>query len=119
MTANELRDRINRVKQTLSTNQENDMAAPKKKAPTKKAPASNGDVGTPVEKVKKVKQADDPNIVTLAALCKELKITGQAARRKLRSAKLNRDGRWNWPKDSDELDEVREILTAKEEKEAA
>lgn len=122
MTTDELKMRLDRVKQVLdsSTTKETEMAAPKKTA-TKKPAAKkdNGEVGTPVAKTKKVKQSEDTNLVTLAALAKEVGMTPQAARRKLRSAKLQRDGRWSWKVDSDELEEAREALTTEPDAEAA
>lgn len=64
------------------------------------------------------KKEIDPNAVPLADICKELGLTGPVARRKLRAAKANKDGRWVWQKGSKELEEVKKILSAKPEPKA-
>jgi hypothetical protein len=50
--------------------------------------------------------------VTLADVCKELKMEPRNARKKLRTAEnINVDGqRWSWPAGSAELTKVRKLL---------
>jgi hypothetical protein len=75
-----------------------------KKAEAKpKAPGENG-------AAKKAPVEIDPDSVPLGELLKEANIGGQAARRKLRAAKLARSGRWAWKKGSTELKAAREAL---------
>lgn len=90
------------------------MAAAKK-APTPAPAPTAAPAAAPAEKAKPEK---DPNVVTLAELCTEIGIAGTAARRKLRAKKVNKDGRWQWQKDSKELAAVRELLIAKDEPKA-
>lgn len=68
-------------------------------------------------KEKKEKEEKDPNVVELASLCKEYGILGRIARRRLRKVlgKLPQGTRWEWNKDSDQLQKVRDILAAKED----
>lgn len=68
-------------------------------------------------KEKKEKEEKDPNVVELATLCKEYGILGRIARRRLRKVlgKLPQGTRWEWNKDSDQLQKVRDILAAKED----
>lgn len=69
----------------------------------------------PTPKTKKEKGADkDPDLVTLAELCTELKIIGRIARRRLRKSlgKVGAGARWEWRKASEELAKVRTILTS-------
>jgi hypothetical protein len=80
------------------------MAAKKSNATA--APAPEPKAAAPAKEV-------DPNLIPLATVCKEFGISGQVARRKLRAAKLSKDGRWAWNKDSPELKKVRELLTPK------
>lgn len=61
--------------------------------------------------------AEDENTVSLSELCEEVGITPQAARRKLRASNLVKQGRWAWAPDSDELEEAREVISSKREKE--
>jgi hypothetical protein len=98
---------LQRVKEVLArppTEKEMKTMATKKNAA---APASKASASA----APKAKKEADPNMITLAAVCKEIGITGQVARRKLRAAKLVRDGRWAFQKDSRELAEVRKLLT--------
>lgn len=37
-----------------------------------------------------------PTVITLASICKELKIEPRKARRILRGAKMKNPGRWSW-----------------------
>ena len=57
----------------------------------------------------------DPDLVTLAELCTEYGIVGRIARRRLRSSfgQVGTGSRWEWKKDSAELDKVRGILAPK------
>lgn len=48
--------------------------------------------------------------VTLAQLASEAKITTAGARRKLRGAELERDGRWSWAEGSRALQQARKAL---------
>ena len=50
-------------------------------------------------------------LITLKALCTELKIKPRAARIKLRAADLKRDGGWAWKAGSAELTKVRKLLS--------
>lgn len=87
--------------------------ASKKAAPA--APATqNGQTSAATAAPAKGKAEVDPNMVQLADVCKELGITGQVARRKLRAAKLPHEGRWQWPKDSEELKKAKIVLTKAE-----
>lgn len=52
----------------------------------------------------------EENVVTLATLATEAKMSGAVARRKLRDAELKRDGRWSWEEGSKDLKKVREVL---------
>jgi hypothetical protein len=107
--------RLQRVKKVLArppNEKELKVMASKKGA----APAAKANAAEAPAKAKKA--AVDENMITLADLCKELKIQGQAARRKLRAAKLQKDGRWVFEIGSAELKKVREILTAKPKEEA-
>jgi len=65
----------------------------------------------PVEKKAKVEK--DPDLVTLAELCVELRIVGRIARRRLRKAlgQVGTGSRWEWKKASEELAKVRSLLT--------
>ena len=78
----------------------------KKKAP-KKVAKGNG-------AAKAAKKEVDPNLVTLKALCKELKLDPRVARRRLRTADLKAEGRWSWQKGSGALSKVQKILSAAE-----
>ena len=95
------------------------MAAKKNAAAPAPTPAPTSTPATasaaPAEKV--VKEVD-PNAVPLAEICKELGIAGPVARRKLRAAKVNKDGRWIWQKGSKELEQIKAILSAKPEPKA-
>lgn len=65
------------------------------------------------KKVKTAKSSDDGK-VTLAELAAEAKISGAAARRKVRATEIERgDGRWAWDKGSKALRTVREALGLK------
>ena len=56
-------------------------------------------------------EAHDEDVVTIAELAAELKISPQSARVKLRAAEIERgDGRWKWPRDSKALEKVRKVL---------
>ena len=72
---------------------------------------------TPAPEKKKEKAEKDPDLVTLAELCQELRIVGRIARRRLRKAlgQVGTGSRWEWKKASEELAKVRDLLTAKEE----
>lgn len=59
---------------------------------------------------KAAKAAKPENVVTLKELTKEAKLSGRAARLKLRAAKLEKDGRWEWEKGSPGLKEARKAL---------
>jgi len=85
------------------------MATKKNAAP---APAAND----PTKAPKAAKKELDPNQISLAQICKEEKILGQVARRKLRAAKMVKDGRWVFTKGSPEEKKVRELIRAKAEK---
>jgi hypothetical protein len=63
----------------------------------------------------KAKAEVDPDLVTLAALCKEYGIVGRIARRRLRSAfnQVGTGSRWEWKKDSADLVKVRTLLAPK------
>ena len=58
----------------------------------------------------------EDNVVTLAAICKELKIDSTVARAKLRAAVTDKKikhaakSAWTWPKGSPELKTVRALL---------
>ena len=52
----------------------------------------------PSPKKAAVKKAPTENSVSLAELCKPLKLTSRTGRRALREAKLKNPGRWSWPK---------------------
>lgn len=70
----------------------------------------------PEKESKKVeaKGKGDDNLVTLAALADEAKISGAAARRKIRATEMDRgDGRWAWPVGSKQLRTAREALGLK------
>lgn len=62
--------------------------------------------------VKKAEKSEkkSENVVTLKELTKEAKLSGRAARLKLRAAKLEKDGRWEWEKGSSGLKEARKAL---------
>lgn len=107
----DLDSRLQRVKDSLShppTEKEIALMASKKNAAAPSTPANKGDAP------KAAKKELDPNQISLATICKELKVVGQVARRKLRAAKMVKDGRWVFTKGSPEEKRVREILTAKE-----
>lgn len=81
-------------------------AAPAKGGAKKKAAAA-----APVAKKSAPAPAADSNQVSLAELCKELKLEPAAARRRLRGAEgFERDGRWAWKANSPELKKVRSLL---------
>lgn len=65
------------------------------------------------------KPAKDPDLVTLADLCKECGIVGRIARRRLRKAYgvIGTGDRWEWKKDDAKLEAVRKLLSAKPEAE--
>lgn len=65
----------------------------------------------PKTQPKKAAKTDD-NVVSLKALAEELGISPAAARRKLRSAEIERDGRWAWKDGSRDLTKVRKVLEA-------
>lgn len=107
-----LESRLQRVKQTLArppTEKEMKIMAAKK-AP---APAAKANAAAAAPAKEPAKKANDENLVTLAEICKEMGITGQAARRKLRAAKLQKEGRWVFEAGSAEEKRVREILAAR------
>lgn len=103
---------LSRVREAIgkfSTDPEGDViVATKKEAPkkeaAKKAPAAKKEAAKPAAK-------KDDNRVTLAVLCEELGIKPAAARRKLRTAEIDRgDGQWAWAADSKELAAVKKAL---------
>jgi hypothetical protein len=51
------------------------------------------------------------DVVTLKALCAELKMAPRAVRIKLRAAEFKKDGTWAWKQGSAELTKVRKLLT--------
>lgn len=67
------------------------------------------------------KPAKDPDLVTLADLCKECGIVGRIARRRLRKAYgvIGTGDRWEWKKDDAKLEAVRKLLSAKPDAEPA
>jgi hypothetical protein len=67
---------------------------------------------TPAPATKKAEK--DPDIVTLAELCVELRIVGRIARRRLRKAlgQVGTGSRWEWKKASEELAKVRSLLSS-------
>jgi hypothetical protein len=84
---------------------------PAAKAKAKAAPVSKGD-------------GEDKNVVTLKALCADLKIEPYDARVKLRAAVASKEypelakahkakASWSWDKGSAALKEARAVLTAK------
>lgn len=77
-----------------------------KKAPVKKAAAKKA----PAKKAPAKKSPTDG--VTLAQICKELKLEPHIARRRLRTAKLKNPGRWSWPKGDSEINKVKTVLKA-------
>lgn len=62
-----------------------------------------------VKKAEKVEKVD-ANVVSLASLSKEAKLTGANARARLRAAGLKPDGRWSFKKGSGDLKKAREAL---------
>jgi hypothetical protein len=103
-----LESRVQRLKSEINrqpTLKELEIMAAKK-ANAAATPATPAKEAAPAKEV-------DPNSVPLASICKEIGISGQVARRKLRAAKLSKDGRWAWNKDSPELKKVRELLSPK------
>ena len=68
-------------------------------------------------KKEKAKKGADPDLVSLADLCKEAKILGRIARRRLRKVygTLQDGARWEWKKDDAELEKIRALLAAKED----
>ena len=117
MTRQELEARVRSIQAQLVNTQP--LMEIKTMATKKAAPAANSAPPTTTEKTPAPAKAEvDPNVVTLAEVCKEVGTTGTVARRKLRAAKLQRDGRWAWPKGSKELAEVKKLITPKEEEEA-
>lgn len=107
MTEQELAQKVARIKeQVLHQHKETKMAA-KKNAAAAPTPVAPTPAPTAAEKPKK---EVDPNAVALSEICKEIGITGQVARRKLRAAKLAKDGRWSWQKGSKELEQVKALL---------
>lgn len=62
------------------------------------------------EKEAKKSNGSDDNLVTLADLAKEAKISGAAARRKIRATEMERDGRWAWAAGSKQLKTARTAL---------
>ncbi len=76
---------------------------------------SNGKADAKAKKNGKAAKADkdeDSNdgMITLADLAGEAKISGAAARRKIRAAELERDGRWAWKDGSKSLKTARKAL---------
>jgi hypothetical protein len=67
-------------------------------------------------KPKKVEaKKKEPNVVTLADLCKEAKVEPKVARVRLRASKLKKSSSgWQWQKGSATLKEVRKMITAAE-----
>lgn len=67
----------------------------------------------PAPAAKAAKAEKDPDLVTLAELCVELRIVGRIARRRLRKAlgQVGTGSRWEWKKASEELAKVRALLT--------
>jgi len=63
------------------------------------------------EPKKKAATKADDGLITLKAICAELKIEPRAARIKLRNADLARNARWEWKKGSAELTKVRKLLS--------
>lgn len=82
-----------------TTPEESKVSSAKKKA---KTPAKTAG--------KKKSAAADPNVVTLAELAKEVGLKPPVARRKLRAAGLEPEGRWKWDKDSGALTKARKVL---------
>lgn len=63
------------------------------------------------EKKSKAPKEVDPNMVTLSDLIAKSKMSGQAARQKLRAAEVKRpEGRWAWKKGSKDLETVKKAL---------
>lgn len=83
------------------------VAKAEKKAVKKVGKKSNGKAEAAPKKAAK---AADSDTVTLADLASEAKITGAAARRKLRGANLSPEGRWKWEDGSKSLKEARKVL---------
>lgn len=73
----------------------------KKPAPVEKEPRSK-----PTKKERKA----DPNVLTLAQLCKELKCDPKEARQALRKAKVDKpDAGWQWP--AEQHDKISKVLS--------
>jgi hypothetical protein len=62
------------------------------------------------KKAEKSAKKDTDGLIKLADLASEAKITAASARRKLRDAELNREGRWAWEEGSKDLKEARKVL---------
>ena len=59
----------------------------------------------------KVVAKKEPNIVTLADLCKEAKVEPKVARVRLRASKLKKNaGSWEWAKGSATLKDARKVI---------
>ena len=68
----------------------------------------------PAKKEKAKEDRDMSNITTLKQLCFELKVEPRIARRRLRKAlgNIGTGSRWEWAKDSAELEKVRTAIQA-------
>ncbi len=75
-------------------------------------PAAKKPVVKKATEAKPAKKSADKEMVTLADLCKELKMEPRTARKKLRGAEnINVEGqRWSWPVGSAELTKVKKLL---------
>lgn len=90
---------------------EAEAAKPKK---VKKVAKKAKKVAKKATKTTSAKKAEsNEGKVTLAELATEAGITSAAARRKLRDAELNREGRWAWDEGSKGLKEARAALGIK------
>ena len=96
----------------LSTDSPKEKSMAEKKTPRKKKSAA-ADKPAKRTKAARTNGATDENVITLAELCKDYKIEPSAARRKLRAAELEPDGRWKWAKGSSALKAAEKVLAAK------
>lgn len=109
---------MEKLERTLSDVQSDLSKPPETSEPSKKVKKVAKDTKKSAKKVvkkgngdaKPTAKKDDSDMVTLADLASEAKITGASARRRLRDADMSPEGRWKWKDGSKELKEARKVL---------
>lgn len=111
----DLNDRLDQIEKDLKESAPNPEEVPKpekvKKVAKAKKVAKKGEEAEAKKSRKGKKEANgSENLVHLADLASEAKITTQSARKKLRVAEIERTGRWAWEEGSKALKDARKAL---------